>query len=197
MNAQMQPLYWRINRTAQQGINAVSLLMPAQAGEDTTEFPMDVSFPAAKITQESQDLLWSDEDNELFLDLIERLVDADDGHIELDLNDDVVQGIVQLVALRRFQPPKPLDELLADDIITEREELEVGDLVSLNTLHGCPLAIIVALDAIDATCILLDPLVNDVGEILIPDHSVLIVNRLAVLPAAFAATDNGEGVTVH
>lgn len=198
MNAEMQPLFWRISQTKQQGMSVVSLLMPADAGGDVAEVPMDVSFPSKSPFYEPQDLRWSEEDSNLFLDLIERVVDTNDRpDIELDLNDDVVQGIVQLVALHRFQTPRPLDELLADDVITEREELEIGDLVSLNTQFGAPLAIIVGLDAIDATCVLLDPLVNPDGEILIPDHSVLMVNRLAVLPAAFAVTDNGEGAILH
>lgn len=198
MNAEMQPLFWRISRTKQQGMNAVSLLMPADAGGSAAEFPTDVSFPSDAILVEPQDLRWSEEDSELFLDLVERVLDTRDrSDVELDLNDDVVQGIVQLVALHRFQTPRPLDEMLADDVITEREELEVGDLVSLNTRFGSPLAIIVALDSIDATCILLDPLIDPGGDILIPDHSVLMVNRLAVLPAAFAVTDNGEGATLH
>ncbi|WP_420589982.1 hypothetical protein [Bacterioplanoides sp.] len=198
MNAEMQPLFWRISQTKQQGMSVVSLLMPADAGGDVAEVPMDVSFPSKSPFYEPQDLRWSEEDSNLFLDLIERVVDTNDRpDIELDLNDDVVQGIVQLVALHRFQTPRPLDELLADDVITEREELEIGDLVSLNTQFGAPLAIIVGLDAIDATCVLLDPLINPDGEILIPDHSVLMVNRLAVLPAAFAVTDNGEGAILH
>ena len=198
MNAEMQPLFWRISQTKQQGMSVVSLLMPADAGGDVAEVPMDVSFPCKSPFYEPQDLRWSEEDSNLFLDLIERVIDTNDRpDIELDLNDDVVQGIVQLVALHRFQTPRPLDELLADDVITEREELEIGDLVSLNTQFGAPLAIIVGLDAIDATCVLLDPLINPDGEILIPDHSVLMVNRLAVLPAAFAVTDNGEGAILH
>lgn len=198
MNAEMQPLFWRISQTKQVGMSVVSLLMPANAGGDVAEVPMDVSFPSKSSFYEPQDLRWSQEDSDLFLDLIDRVMDTEDrSDIELDLNDDVVQGIVQLVALHRFQTPRPLDELLADDVITEREELEIGDLVSLNTQSGTPLAIIVGLDSIDATCVLLDALMNPDGEILIPDHSVLMVNRLAVLPAAFAVTDHGEGAILH
>jgi len=198
MNAEMQPLFWRISQTKQQGMNAVSLLMPGDSESQPAEFPTDVSFPSATVHSGPQDLRWSDEDSELFLDLVERVVETEDKFdVELDLNDDVIQGIVQLVALKRFQTPWPLDELLAEDVITEREELEIGDLVALNTTIGKPLAIIVALDSIDATCILLDPIINPAGDLLIPDHNVLMVNRLAVLPAAFAATDNGEGAIIH
>lgn len=198
MNAEMQLLFWRISRTEEQGVGAVSVLMPASEHEQATEIPTDVNFSSARLEPAPKDLRWSDEDSDLFLDLLDRIIDTDNqSDIELDLNDEIVQGIVQLVALHRFQTPMPLDELLAEDFITEREELEIGDLVSLNTQEGRPLAIIVALDSIDATCILLDTLNDQSGETLIPDHSVLMVNRLSVLPAAFAESDFGEGVVFH
>jgi hypothetical protein len=198
MNAEMQPLFWRISQTKQQGINAVSLLMPAADAGQETELPTDVSFPSNSPDVSARDLRWSDEDSELFLDLVDRVIDlTSEPDIELDLTDDVVQGIVQLVALRRFQTPKPLDEWLGEDVITEREELEVGDLVALNTVAGKPMAIIVALDSIDATCILLEDLLQDKDRMVAPMHSVLMVNRLAVLPSAFAGSDYGEGATLH
>ncbi|MFC3681129.1 hypothetical protein [Bacterioplanoides pacificum] len=197
MNAEMQPLFWRISHTDQQGIDAVSLLMPASEPGQATEFPTDVSFPASSAGSAVRDLRWSDEDSELFLDLVDRVIDTDDSpDIELDLNDDVIQGIVQLVALRRFRTPRPLDEWLGDDVLTEREELEIGDLVSLNTLAGSPVAIIVGLDSIDATCILLEDLYQ-AEQLIAPMHSVLMVNRLAVLPSAFAVSDDGEGAVFH
>lgn len=197
MNAEMQPLFWRISRAEQQGIHVVSLLMPTSDNGEETEFPTDVSFPSNTVELASRDLRWSDEDSELFLDLVDRVIDlSSEPDVELDLTDDVVQGIVQLVALRRFQTPKPLDEWLADDVITEREELEIGDLVSLNTSVGTPMAIIVDLDSIDATCILLEEL-RDEQQLIAPMHSVLMVNRLSVLPAAFSEGDLGDGATIH
>ena len=197
MNAEMQPLFWRISRAEQQGIHVVSLLMPTSDSGEETEFPTDVSFPSNTVELASRDLRWSDEDSELFLDLVDRVIDlSSEPDVELDLTDDVVQGIVQLVALRRFQTPKPLDEWLADDVITEREELEIGDLVSLNTSAGVPMAIIVDLDSIDATCILLEEL-RDEQQLIAPMHSVLMVNRLSVLPAAFSEGDLGDGATIH
>ncbi|WP_419811540.1 hypothetical protein [Bacterioplanoides sp.] len=194
----MQPLFWRISRAEQQGIQVVSLLMPTSDSGEAAEFPTDVCFPSnAAAGNSSRDLRWSDEDSELFLDLVDRVIDlSSEPDVELDITDDVVQGIVQLVALRRFQTPKPLDEWLADDVITEREELEIGDLVSLNTCSGMPLAIIVDLDSIDATCILLEEL-RDEQQLIAPMHSVLMVNRLSVLPAAFAEGDLGDGATIH
>lgn len=198
MTADMQPLFWRISRTDEQGIGAVSLLMPASENENPAVFPTDVNFLSQKLTHDPRDIRWSDEDSDLFLSLLDRIIDVEnETNIELDLNDNVVQGLVQLVALHRFQTPRPADELLGDDLITLREELEIGDLVSLNTQYGRPAAIIVGLDSIDVTCILLDPLNNENQELLVPEQTVLMVNRLAVLAAAFADSDCGHNAVLH
>lgn len=198
MNAEMQPLFWRISDQDQSGFEAVSLLMPAaSAGEDPAEFPTEVSFRSNRSSHHPVDLRWSEEDSDLFMSLLDRLMEPEEeGDIEVDISDGVIQGIVQLVALARFKTPWPTDELVGDDIITEREELEVGDLVALNTRYGFALAIIVGLDSIDATCVLLDALMDN-DELLIPDHSLLMINRLCVLPASFADADLGEDAILH
>lgn len=198
MSTEMQPLFWRISDQNKSGFEAVSLLMPTGvSNEAPAEFPTEVSFPSNRSTTHPVDLRWSEEDADLFMTLLDRLADEElEGEVELNLSDSVIQGIVQLVALARFKTPWPTDELTGDDFITEREELEMGDVVALNTRYGYPLAIIVGLDSVDATCILLDPLFSN-SQVLIPDHSVLIVNRLSVLPATFADSDSGEEATHH
>lgn len=198
MSQLFNTLYWRINDSDQVGIDVVSLLMPNVEGQSPIEYPTDVRICARQVRTAPQDIRWSDDDNELFMSLLDRLLDDEDEDTELDLdiNDDVVQGIVQLVALRRFKAPLPTDELGGDTIITEREELDIGDLVALNTATGYPLAIIVGLDSIDATCVLLDTLPLGNGDA-IADHTVLVINRLNVLPAAFASEDRGEGAVFH
>lgn len=202
MFAEMQPLFWRIRDADTNGCDAVSLLMPSDdSGEPETEFPTDVAFLSRRRSSDIVDLKWSDDDSDLFLSLLERInppeneLEDEDG-ITLDINDGVVQGIVQLVALARFQTPLPSDELMAADINTLRDELEVGDLVSLNTLHGYCLAIVIGLDSIDATCVLLEDVCDD-AQILINDHSVLVVNRMSVVSAAFHRDDLGEEATFH
>lgn len=198
MNAEMQPLFWRISDQDKSGFEAVSLLMPAGiAGEESAEFPTEVSFRSNRKTTHPVDLRWSEEDSDLFMSLLDRLMDADDEQdIEVDISDSVIQGIVQLVALARFKTPWPSDELLGEDFITEREELEIGDLVALNTCYGFALAIIVGLDSIDATCVLLDSLMED-DRLVVPDHSLLVINRHYVLNAAFADNDLGEDAVFH
>ena len=198
MNAEMQPLFWRISDQDKSGFEAVSLLMPAgMAGEDPAEFPTEVCFRSNRSTTHPVDLRWPEEDSDLFMNLLDRLMDAEDGEdIEVDLSDSVIQGIVQLVALARFKTPWPTDELTGDDFITEREELEIGDLVALNTRFGFALAVIVGLDSIDATCVLMDSLMSG-DELQVPDHSLLVINRHCVLPASFADSDLGEDAVFH
>ena len=130
MNAEMQPLFWRIRDAESNGTEIVSLLMPSNAdGEPASEFPVDVSFQSRRSNRHAVDIRWSDDDSDLFLSLLDRISDDDDGEeegITLDINDGVVQGIVQLVALARFKTPWPSDDIVGEDFITEREETRVG-----------------------------------------------------------------------
>ncbi len=200
MFAEMQPLYWRIQNKDASGFDAVSLLMPSADGEPATLFPTDVSFCSRRSGAQSVDLRWSDDDSDLFMTLLDRveIPDADDEEdgLVLDINDGVVQGIIQLVALARFKTPWPTDELVAEDINTEREELELGDLAAVNSLHGFATAIVVAMDSIDVTCILLEDISDD-EQVLVPHHSLVVVNRTSIMPLAFAESDVGEGVIRH
>lgn len=202
MFAEMQPLFWRIRDADTHGRNAVSLLMPGDsAGENDTEFPTDVAFLAKQESSSVVDLKWSDDDSDLFLSLLERvsLPESEMSEVEgitLDINDGVVQGIVQLVALARFQTPLPSDDILGRDINTIRYELEIGDLVAINTQFGFKLAIIIGLDSIDANCVMLDD-IYDNDRLVVADHTILVVNRLSVLSAEFCDSDMGEDAVYH
>ncbi|MDF1762733.1 MAG: hypothetical protein P1U57_04920 [Oleibacter sp.] len=202
MNVENMPLFWRLQDTENSGLDDVSLLMPSNAGEPAAIFPTDVSFCSRRNDKNIVDVRWSDEDSDLFMSLLDRISEDDevsqeiDDSLVVDISDNVVQGIVQLVALARFKTPWPSDELVGEDFITEREEIETGDLVSINTLYGYALAIVVGMDSIDVNCILLEDIVD--GDVcLVPDHSLMVVNRLSVLPAAFSDIDMGEGMIVH
>lgn len=200
MNAEMQAMYWRIqNNNDHSGQDAVSLLMPSDGSEPATLLPTEVSFCSRRSGRQDVDLKWSEDDSDLFLNLLERISNddpSDDEGIVLDINDGIVQGIVQLVALARFQTPWPTDELVGEDINTVRDDVEVGDLVAVNTLYGYPMAIIVGMDSIDLTCVLLESIEKD-GFSIVPDHSVIILNRNSALPNTFAASDTGEAETFH
>lgn len=198
MNSEMLPLFWRVTGADRNGLQAVSLLMPARvAGEEPSEFPTDVFFRSARDPQKSVDLRWSDEDSDLFMNLLDRVVDAEDeDNVALDISDNVVQGIVQLVAVARFRTPWPAEEMAGEDFLTEREENEIGDLIAVNTCHGFVLAIVVGIDSIDATCILLEP-VEDGDRVVLPDHSLIVINRAYLLPCSFADADTGVSSTRH
>ncbi|WP_369854991.1 hypothetical protein [Candidatus Thalassolituus haligoni] len=199
MNAEVMPLFWRIAEHEQNGLEAVSLLMPAPAsGEAPAEFPTEVCFRSSREQKPPVDLRWSDEDSDLFMSLLDRVVDVEeDNEVTLDINDGIVQGIVQLVALARFKKPASTDDLVGDDFNTEREETEIGDLVALNTRYGYVLAIVVGLDSIDTTCVLLESVVDDAGLTLVAENTLVIANRLSILPGCFADSDVGQGETRH
>lgn len=199
MSAEMMPLFWRIASHESNGQEAVSLLMPASAaGETPSEFPTEVRFKSTRQQTAPVDLRWSDEDSDLFMNLLDRVVDVDDGEdITLDINDGVVQGIVQLVALARFKAPKRFDEYLERDLNICREETEVGDLVAMHTMYGFVLAIVISMDSIDATCVLLEPVLDEEGLQIHAENTLCAVERVSLLPASFADSDSGQHETLH
>lgn len=198
MAIQMQPLYWRLNERQYAGINDVSLIMPdSYLSNSALEFPTHVSFQAASQHADSYDVRWSEDDMQLFFTLLERLMQRQlEGNVEIDLSDQSVQAIVQLVAQMRFQKAWAMHELEAEDFLTQRSELSIGDLVAINSCYGFPLAIVVALDAVEATCVLLSPLQLE-DKVLIAKQSLVVVSRVAVLPGAFAEEEHGEYETRH
>lgn len=128
------------------------------------------------------------------MSLLNKVMNVTEKDIQLDIEDGMVQGLINLVATARFHTPWPGDELEGEDFMTYRKEVEVGDLISINTKYGFYSAVIVALDSIDATVVLLDDIVSsasadlseDEQEVIMPSHSLLILNRVCVLPAEFA-----------
>lgn len=199
MNAVLQPLFWRLASEQNSDMDVVSVLMPRgeEADKVAIEYAIDVSFKASTQHQNPIDLRWSEEDSELFMSLLRKVMNISDQDIELDIEDGMVQGLIHLVATARFHTPWPGDELEGDDFITYRQEIEIGDLVSLNTKYGFYSAVVVGLDSIDATCVLLDDIMvpDSEEEVLMTSHSLLMVNRVAVLPPDFA--EDVEATTLH
>ena len=204
MNAVLQPLFWRVANEQNSDRDIVSVLMPR--GEETDkvaiEYAIDVSFKPSTQHQNPIDLRWSEEDTELFMSLLQKVMNVSDKDVELDIEDGMVQGLIHLVATARFHTPWPGDELEGEDFITYRREIEVGDLISVNTRYGFYSGVIVALDSIDASVVLLDDIVLegssatlDEQEVIMPSHSLIMVNRVCVLPAEFA--EDVEAKTLH
>ncbi|HCM06308.1 MAG TPA: hypothetical protein DIC30_09885 [Oceanospirillales bacterium] len=196
MNAVLQPLFWRLANEQNSGLDVVSVLMPRgdEADRVAIEYAIDVSFKPSNSHQNPIDLRWSEDDSELFMSLLRKVLNVTDKDIELDIEDGMVQSLINLVATARFHTPWPGDELEGEDFMTYRKEIEVGDLISLNTKYGFYSAVIVALDSIDATVVLLDDIVSpdsaglpeDEQDVIMPSHSLLMLNRVCVLPAEFA-----------
>lgn len=201
MNADDMQLFWRIRKGEQAGQEAVSLLMPVPGPDEEAEFPTSVSFKAHEVCRADSfphDLQWSDEDSDLFMSLLDRVTDlTEEVEVVLDVSDELVQGIVQLVALVRFKSPWDIEHLVGRDLNVPREELEIGDLVAVNTRYGFTMAIVVGLDSIDATVILLDSISDAHGAHLLPEHSVLLVNRMSVVSATFCDSETSSDFRVQ
>ena len=205
MNAGLQPLYWRLANETNSDLDVVSVLMPRGEEVDkvAVEYAIDVSFKPSTHHQNPIDLRWSEDDGALFISLLHKVMNVTEKDIELDIEDSMVQGLIHLVATARFHTPWPGDELEGEDFMTYRSEIEVGDLISINTIHGFFSGVIVALDSIDATVVLLDDIISlesasapeEEQEVVMPSHSLLMLNRVCVLPPEFA--EDVDGTVFH
>lgn len=205
MNAGLQPLFWRLANEMNSDLDVVSVLMPRGEEVDkvAVEYAIDVSFKPSTYHQNPIDLRWSEDDGALFITLLHKVMNVTEKDIELDIEDSVVQGLINLVATARFHTPWPGDELEGEDFMTYRREIEVGDLISINTIYGFFSGVIVALDSIDATIVLLDDIITletasapeEEQEVVMPSHSLLMLNRVCVLPPEFA--EDVDGAVFH
>jgi hypothetical protein len=205
MSAVLQPLFWRLANEQNSDLDIVSVLMPRGPEEEKVaiEYAIDVSFKPSTQHQSPIDLRWSEADGELFMSLLRNVMDVGDDHIELDIEDSMIQGLINLVATARFHTPWPGDELEGEDFPTYRKELDIGDFISINTIYGFYSAVIVSLDSIDATVVLLDDIISpdtvdapeEHQEVIIPSHNLIMLNRVCVLPAEFA--EDMEATHLH
>jgi hypothetical protein len=205
MSAVLQPLFWRLANEQNSDLDMVSVLMPRGPEEEKVaiEYAIDVSFKPSTQHQSPIDLRWSEADGELFMSLLRNVMNVGDDHIELDIEDSMIQGLINLVATARFHTPWPGDELEGEDFPTYRKELDIGDFISINTIHGFYSAVIVALDSIDAAVVLLDDIISpdtvdapeEHQEVIIPSHNLIMLNRVCVLPAEFA--EDMEATHLH
>ena len=205
MSAVLQPLFWRLANEQNSDLDMVSVLMPKGPEEEKVaiEYAIDVSFKPSTQHQSPIDLRWSEADGELFMSLLRNVMNVGEDHIELDIEDSMIQGLINLVAIARFHTPWPGDELEGDDFPTYRKELEIGGFISVNTIYGFYSAVIVALDSIDATVVLLDDIISpdtidapeEHQEVIMPSHSLIMLNRVCVLPPEFA--EDMEATHLH
>ena len=133
MSAVLQPLFWRLANEQNSDLDIVSVLMPRGPEEEKVaiEYAIDDSFKPSTQHQSPIDLRWSEADGELFMSLLRNVMDVGDDHIELDIEDSMIQGLINLVATARFHTPWPGDELEGEDFPTYRKELDIGDFIGI------------------------------------------------------------------
>lgn len=189
MNAALPQMYWRVNCNLEPGYNCVSLLLPTSVAGQAREYPIELLLRTSRkpSAMNIKDLEWSEQDNHLFMSLLSQVMESNKETLEVNMQDEVIQEFVHLVATARFQVPLPAVEYEGDDINAQRFELELGDIVSLNTCHGFISAVITDLDSIDATCVIFDDIIDkEEDEILIEASSSVVISRLCVLHEDFA-----------
>lgn len=187
---QTTSLYWRLTHNAKLNSAHVSLLMPSQNKQQKPEeIPTNVNLAPLKKHLKPIDIKWSEEDKELFFELLGRIDENDSQELVLDLTETHLQEIIHWVAIKRFYSPSCFELFEGEILQTERMELEVGDIVAVNTRYGFSLGIILTLNSIDADCILLDGLYDEEKEVL-AEKSLINVSRLCLLPPEYAEEDS-------
>lgn len=190
MMMQTTSLYWRLTHNEKLNSAHVSLLMPSQnKQQQPEEIPTNLNLAPLKKHPKPIDIKWSAEDKELFLELLGSIDETPDQELVLDLKEHYLQEIIHWVAIKRFNSPACFELFEGDILQTERIELEVGEIVAINTRYGFSLGIILTLNSIDADCILLDGLYDEEKEVL-PEKSLINVSRLCLLPPEYAEEDS-------
>lgn len=185
---QTTSLYWRLTHNSQLNSAHVSLLMPSQDKQPSEEIPTNLNLAPLKKHLKPIDIKWSDEDQQLFFELLGRINDGEEEQV-LDLKESYLQEIIHWVAIKRFNSPASFELFEGEILQAERIELEVGDIVAVHTCYGFSLGLILTLNSIDADCILLDGLYCEEKEIL-PEKSLINVSRLCLLPPEYAEEDS-------
>ena len=199
-------LFWRLTDDTGQGLGVVTMVLPAEVYGGSNEFQLQTDV-ISKVKHKTSlrnavDLKWSESDLELFLTLIKKMIlpDPETEEIALDFSEEAVVAIVHIVAAARFATPVPSDEILnEEDILTIREDFDIGDLVAINTINGFKNCVIVDMDSVDATCVLLDDVdvvINGECEQL-DHHDLMVVNRHSLLPADFGDVVPCEDDVIH
>lgn len=177
-------LKWRLADVAGEGVDLVNIVLPELNTQHTGEVLLSTDIPSPHSSV--ADIQWSDEDRELFCILLEKMMDFDFHKMEqLDLSDPDLIDVMHVVAAAHFLPPLNADEILAEDISTIMSELDVGDLVAINTRDGFKSCVIAGLDSIEALCVLLEPIDNLGEEYELDVYDTLLVNKHSILPADF------------
>lgn len=189
-------LKWRLADIEGTGMDQVNIVMPELDGAKAREILLPTDIPSPHPT--AMDLRWTEDDLSLFFLLLNKMLEMDvDSSQPLDLTDDGVIDVLHVVAAARFITPLPAEDALAEDIPTLMREVDVGEITALHTHDGYKSAVIVALDSIDATCVLLDPIDGHEKRYDFEVYDTLIVNKHSLLPGEFGNVVAGADSVVH
>lgn len=197
-------LMWRLVDETGQGADLVTFVLPSEHGNNSEELCLETDVIAALESSEFQrkhtDLQWSTDDLDLLLILMEKAnaIDEWEDTISLDFNDASTIEIIHIVASARFS--KPLDltrQDMGQFVFTQFEEIEVGGLVCVNSKCGYKLAIVVALDSVDATCVMLEEMLDPDLPASVGVHDLVLLSRHDLLPSTFGSVNAGESDLIH
>ena len=189
-------LKWRLADVEGKGTDQVSIVMPELDSEQPREILLPTDIPSPHPT--AVDLRWTEDDLSLFFLLLEKMLEwpMDEDH-PLDLTDEGIIEVLHVVAAARFITPLPAEDMLGEDIPTIHYEWDVGDIIAINTFDGFKSAVIVALDSIDATCVLLDEIDGHEEYFDFEVFDTLIVNKHSILPGEFGNVSPASEAVIH
>ncbi len=182
----MQPkttLRWRMADMAGTGIEQVNVVMPETNINSPHEILLATDIPSPQAS--ALDIGWTAEDVNLFTLLLDKMLGFPEGAGDLEIDDPEIIDILHVVAAAHFIPPASAQGILAADINTVLSELDVADLVAINTQDGFKSAIICGLDSIEALCVLLEPIEGIEGQHDLDIYDTILVNKHSILPAEF------------
>jgi hypothetical protein len=189
------PLTWRLADIEGTGIEFVNIVMPELDPLSNQEILLSTDIPSP--LNSTMDISWSDEDLDLFQTLLYKMLDVTDTDSDqLELNQPELVDVLHIVAAAHFIEPMDADEFLAQDIPAVLGELDLGDLICVNTRGGFKTAVIADLDSIEAVCVLLEPLEID-GEDVLDIYDTFVVNKHNILPPEFGNVLPGDEATIH
>ena len=184
-------LKWRLADIEGTGTDQVNIVMPELDGLQPKEILLPTDIPSPHPT--AMDLRWT-----LFFLLLNKMLELNvEGPHPLDLTDEGVIDVLHVVAAARFITPLPAEDLLAEDISTVLQEVDVGDIVAIHCHDGFKSAVIIALDSIDATCVLLDPIDGHEEFFDFDVYDTLIINKHNLLPGEFGNVVAGSDSVLH
>lgn len=208
INEHEKQLVWRLIDETGQGADVVTLVLPFSPKKPDQQQLLETDVVASQALPPNpltdHDLSWSQSDILLLYTLAQKMLDFPEPEDEfqnekvtLDFEDPTVIEIIQIVAAARFAEPYDLTQVHFGEIInTELNELEQGDMVSLQGEGTYQLAVITEIDSVEATCVMLEPMVLSNGQTL-EIHDVIRVSRLDLLPATFGHVYPSEEDLIH